>query len=255
MFGSGGDEAGLCLIGDTLYYSCFFGYSARIRRGLSGPEGITAALDPVTGQVIWLTTQYYIHGGCTISGKNGRLYLGGYNPVKISGELNLEARSGNITDRDTGRRLYTRVWSLDARDGSLIWESDPLLGASHVVTLGDRFLFTHAQYKNGYLLNKDSGRILTALTKGYRCTRFTFLEPYLLGSNMDVINLSDEENIELVSSGPPLDIAGCIGSIVSNGRMFYTSAGAGMQACQVYGAEAESLNSSWNITPYSEAFP
>lgn len=146
-----------------------------------------------------------------------------------------------MTDEETGRRLYTRVWCLNARDGSLIWESDPLLGAIHVITIGDRFLFTHAQYKNGYLIDKDTGKVLTALTKGYRCTRFTFSGPYLLGTNMDVIDLSDEDDIGPVSSGPPLDIAGCVGPVVSNGRMFYTSAGAGMQACQVCGAEATSI--------------
>jgi outer membrane protein assembly factor BamB len=241
MFGSGGDEAGLCLMDGTLYYSCFFGHSARIRRGLPGPEGITAAIDPITGQVIWLTTKYYVHGGCTISGKDGRLYLGGYNPVGISRELHLKTGGGNIIDEETGRRLYTRIWCLDARDGSLVWESEPLLGAIHVITIGDKFLFTHAQYKNGYLINKNTGKVLTTLTEGYRCTRFTVSSPYLLGTNMDVINLSDVDEIVPVSSGPPLDIAGCIGPIVSNGRMFYTSAGAGMQACQVCGVEATSI--------------
>jgi outer membrane protein assembly factor BamB len=63
MFGSGGDEAGICLMDNTIYYSCFFGFNAIIRKGLWGPEGITAAIDPVTGQIIWSTTKYYIHSG------------------------------------------------------------------------------------------------------------------------------------------------------------------------------------------------
>ena len=51
------------------------------RTGLPGPKGLTAALDPETGKILWLTTDHSIHGGCTISGRDGRLYLGGYNPV------------------------------------------------------------------------------------------------------------------------------------------------------------------------------
>jgi outer membrane protein assembly factor BamB len=255
MFGSGGDEAGLCLMGDTLYYSCFFGYSPGIRRGLLGPAGITAAIDPTTGQVIWLTTKYYIHGGCTISGKNGCLYLGGYNPVGLSRELRMKSGGGRMIDEDTGKTLHTRVWCLDAKDGSLIWESDPLLGAIHVITIDDKFLFTHAQYRNGYLLDKDTGKILKVVSKGYKCTRFNLSKPYLLGTNMDVIDLSDIDNIQLISTGPPLDIAGCIGPVVSNGRMFYTSAGAGMQACQVYGKQAASITSLWKNTSFEAAAP
>ena len=69
-----------------LYYSTFFGYEAerRRRRGIpAGINGLTAALDPATGNVLWLTTEYYVTAGCTLSAKDGRLYLGGYNqPVR-----------------------------------------------------------------------------------------------------------------------------------------------------------------------------
>ena len=36
---------------------------------------MTAALDPATGHVTWCTTDYSTQGGCTISGKDGRLYV------------------------------------------------------------------------------------------------------------------------------------------------------------------------------------
>jgi len=157
-FGSGGDDAGVCLMDGTLYYSCYFGYSAKTKRGLPSAKGLTAALDPVTGRVIWLTTRYFIHGGCTISGENGRLYLGGYNKLE---------------------RGQSLVWCVDAQHGSLIWKSDPVRGAIQVVTIGPRFLFVHAQYRNGFLIDKDTGKILTTLTKGYKCTRFTLSEPPL----------------------------------------------------------------------------
>jgi hypothetical protein len=141
--------------------------------------------------------------------------LGGYNPV--DGDVN-------------------RVWCLDARDGSLIWQSDPVEGAIHVITVGDRFLFTHAQYKNSYLLDKDTGGLLSTLAKGYRCTRFTLSEPYLIGSNMDLYDLSAENR--LISSGPAVDVLQCVGAFVSNGQIFYTTNGGGLQLSLAYGAEA-----------------
>ena len=231
-FGSGGDDAGACLMDGTLYYSCYFGHSAKSRRGLPGAKGLTAAIKPETGQVIWLTTRYFIHGGCTISGENGRLYLGGYNKLEGGDSL---------------------VWCVDARDGSMIWKSEPVREAIQVVTIGPRFLFVHAQYRNGFLLNKNTGKIITTLTPGYKCTRFTFSEPYLLGSNMDVHDLSNVDNIKLVSSGPRLDPSECIGTVVSNGRIFYTCHGGGLQACQVYGTETASIAAPWQHTSYREA--
>lgn len=231
-FGSGGDDAGICLMDGTLYYSCYFGYSAESKRGLPSAKGLTAAVKPETGQVIWLTTRHFVHGGCTICGEDRHLYLGGYN--KLEG--------GN-----------SFVWCIDARDGSLIWKSEPVREAIHVVTIGPEFLFVHAQYRNGFLLDKNTGRILTTLTQGYKCTRFTFSEPYLLASNMDVHDLSDINDIELISSGPRLDPSECVGAVVSNGRIFYTCHGGGLQACQVCGTEAASATTAWPNVSYGAA--
>jgi hypothetical protein len=131
------------------------------------------------------------------------------------------------------------VWCLDAKDGSLIWQSDPLSEAIHVPTIGPALVFIQAQYKNGYLLDKETGKILATLTPGYKCSRFTMAGSHLLGPAMDVIDLSNPASIKLVSSGPRLDPSECIGACVSNGRLFYTGHGAGLQACQVYGPEAD----------------
>ncbi|MBM3333164.1 PQQ-binding-like beta-propeller repeat protein [Candidatus Sumerlaeota bacterium] len=205
-YGSGGDDAGMCLMDGTLYYSCYFGNKA--------PPGITAAIEPSSGRVLWQTTKYAVHAGCTVSGKDGRLYLGGYNAVEDK---------------------INRVWCLDARDGSLIWKSDPVAAAIHVITIGEKFLFTHAQYKNSYLLDKETGKIISTLNKGYNCTRFTLSEPYLLGPNLEVFDLNKGA---LISSGPQIDVLECIGSIASNGRIFFTTNGGGMQASVAYGTEA-----------------
>ncbi len=233
-YGFGGDDAGLCLMDGTLYYSCFFGY---LRKGTSGSRraaGITAAMDPATGRVLWSTTEHAVHSGCTISAKDGRLYMGGYSRV----------------DDKTNR-----VWCLSAKDGSLIWQSDPVDRAIHVITVGDRFLFTHAQYDNGYLIDKQTGKILRTLTKGYKCTRFTLSEPCLLGANMDVYDLSDPGNIKLLSTGPAVDPSQCLGAIVSGGRLFYTSHGSGLQMSQVYGAEAASPAAPWKTTTRPQRDP
>ncbi len=232
-------QAGLCLMDGTLYYSCFFGY---LRKGTSGSRsaaGITAAMDPAVlpgeeGRVLWSTTEHAVHSGCTISAKDGRLYMGGYSRV----------------DDKTNR-----VWCLSAKDGSLIWQSDPVDRAIHVITVGDRFLFTHAQYNNGYLIDKQTGKILHTLTKGYKCTRFTLSEPYLLGANMDVYDLSDPADIKLLSTGPAVDPSQCLGAIVSSGRIFYTSHGSGLQISQVYGAEAASPAAPWKTTPRPQRDP
>ena len=219
-FGAGGDDAGLCLMDGRLYYSCYFGGK--------GPAGVTAAMEPETGRVIWSTARYAVHAGCTISGKDGRLYLGGYNPVEDK---------------------TNRVWCLDARDGSLIWKSEPVSRAIHVVTVGERLLFTHSQYEHGYLIDKDSGKILSTLVPGYRCTRFTLSEPYLLGPNLSLFDLARDG--QLAHCGPAVDVMECIGAIASNGRIFYTTNGGGLQACLVCGEEAKASSPAWQAQPDS----
>ncbi|MCU0918631.1 MAG: PQQ-binding-like beta-propeller repeat protein, partial [Planctomycetes bacterium] len=77
--GQGGNDTGLCLMDGTLYYSTFFGYAAKNKDGKPKAQGLTAALDPRTGRVIWQTTAHYVTAGCTVSGQDGRLYLGGFN--------------------------------------------------------------------------------------------------------------------------------------------------------------------------------
>ena len=118
-----------------------------------------------------------------------------------------------------------------------MWQSEPLSRAIHVVTIGERFLFTHSQYRNAFLLDKAAGKIEATLMKGYRCTRFTISEPYLLGSNMDIYDTSN--GVKLVSSGPAVDVLQCIGAFASNGRVYYTTNGGGMQLSMRCGAEAQ----------------
>jgi outer membrane protein assembly factor BamB len=224
-FGRGGNDVGLCLMDGTLYYSTFFGYAAKAKDGKPKSQGFTAAIEPRTGRMIWQTTRYYVTAGCTMSGENGRLYLGGYN----------------IPVADTKTR---HVWCLHAKDGSLIWQSEPVAKAVNVVTVGRRFLFAHGSSGcPSYLIDKGTGKILTTFDMKYACTRFTLSEPYLVGCNLDLLDTT--KGVQLVSSGPSLEPRECVGAAVSNGRIFYTAQSSGMQACEVYGPEATQIRASW----------
>ncbi|MBN2314709.1 MAG: PQQ-binding-like beta-propeller repeat protein, partial [Sedimentisphaerales bacterium] len=219
QFGSGGNDSGLCLTDDTIYYSTFFGYASRTKAGRPKSKGLTAAIDPATGQVIWLTTKYYVTAGCTISTENGRLYLGGYNPP----------------DEETNDRY---VFCLNAESGSLVWRSEPVGKAVNVVTIGSDFVFVHGSTgQPSHVIDKKTGKLRSTFDKKYACTRFTFSEPYLLGPNVDMIDITNDNKV--ISSGPCIDARECVGAIVSNGRIFYTSQANGLQVSKVYGSEAK----------------
>ncbi|MBL7188552.1 MAG: PQQ-binding-like beta-propeller repeat protein [Phycisphaerae bacterium] len=219
QFGSGGNDAGVCLMDGTLYYSTFFGYAPARKDGQPKARGLTAAIEPATGQVIWLTTKYYVTAGCTVSADNGRLYLGGYNPP---------------TEQTENRHVYC----LDAESGSLLWRSDPVGKAVNVVTIGWDSVFVHGSTgQPSHVIDKDTGKLRSTFDKKYACTRFSLSEPYILGPNMDMIDISAGN--KMVSSGPCIDARECVGAVVSNGRVFYTSQANGLQVSQVYGQEAE----------------
>ncbi|MBM3858925.1 MAG: hypothetical protein FJ395_04660 [Verrucomicrobia bacterium] len=216
-YGTGGNNCGLCLMDDTLYYSTFFGYAAP-------RKGLTASLDPMTGQVRWFSTNHYVTAGCTVSGRDGRLYLGGYN------------RPNELT-----KDRY--VHCLDARDGSLLWKSEPVRSAVNVVSIGERFLFSNASGGDGHVFDRATGKILSRFNFKYACTRFSMSEPYLLGANMDLIDLANGN--QLVSTGPALESRECVGGIISNGRLFYTAQANGLQMSQVGAEEARHWTPPW----------
>jgi outer membrane protein assembly factor BamB len=220
-YGRGGNDCGICLYDGKLYYSTFFGYAAsqRARRGLP-PEnnGLTACLDPATGEVIWLTTDYFVTAKCTVTARDGRIYLGGHNRAS----------------EDTNDRF---VWCLDARDGSLIWQSDPVTSALNVITVGEQFIFSNALRGRGNVFDRQTGKVVGGVDHNYACCRFTMSGPYVLGANMDMIDLS--AGGKLVSTGPAIDSRECLGPIISNGRMFYISQASGLIVSQTYGAEAQ----------------
>ena len=62
---------------------------------------------------------------------------------------------------------------------------------------------------------------------------------------MDIIDVSKEG--ELVSTGPCVDSRECVGSTVSNGRLFYTSQASGLQVSLVAGEEAKRTRSPWEV--------
>ena len=187
-------------------------------------NGLTACLNPQTGEVLWLTTQYYVTSKCTLSARDGRIYIGGNNRAK----------------EGTNDRF---VWCLDATDGSLVWQSDPVTSALNVVTVGKKFIFSNALRGKGNVFDRQSGKVVSSIGHNYACCRFTLSEPYVLGANMDMIDLSD--NGKLVSTGPAIDSRECLGAVVSNGRIFYTSQASGFVVSQTYGPDSQTLPAIW----------
>jgi outer membrane protein assembly factor BamB len=226
-YGSGGNDCGLAMMDGKLYYSTFFGYQAdkRRRRGIEGGvNGITAAMDPATGKVDWLTTKYHVTAGCTVTAKDGRIYLGGYNPA-------------NETTKDR------YIMCLNAKDASVVWRSDPVPSAVNVVTVGEKFIFSNAIRAQCHVFDKDTGKITYRFDLDYNCARFTFSEPFLMGPNMDMLDLTNGH--KLVATGPAVDSRECLGSAVSNGRIFYISQASGLEMSAVCGEDAKRLKAVW----------
>ncbi len=226
-YGRGGNDCGICLYDGKFYYSVFFGYAAgqRARRGLPAENnGLTVCLEPSTGEVIWKTTDYYVTSKCTLSARDGQIYIGGYNRAK----------------EGTDDRF---VWRLNSKDGTLSWKSDPITSALNVVSVGEQFIFSNALRGKGNVFDQRTGQVINSIGHNYACCRFTLSEPYVLGANMDMIDLSADG--KLVSTGPAIDSRECLGAVVSNGRIFYMSQASGFVVSQTYGEEAARLPAAW----------
>lgn len=229
--GRGGNDCGICLLDGKLFYSVFFGYDqkARIRRGLpAGNNGLTVCLDPLNGHEYWSTQEYYVTSKCTLSGRDGKIYIGGFN----------RARSGT-DDR--------YVWCLDASSGKLVWKSDPVTSALNVVTVGNQHVFSNALRGKGNVFDRNSGKVVAQIGHNYACCRFTLSEPFVLGANMDMIDLANSG--KLVSTGPAIDSRECLGAVVSNGRVFYFSQASGFVVSQTFGQDAKNLPPIWEQRP------
>lgn len=227
-YGRGGNDCGICLLDGKLFYSVFFGFDAdqRKRRGLPvDNNGLTARLDPATGNVEWLTTKFYVTAKCTLSARDGRLYIGGYNPADLS----------------TKERF---VWCLDAATGDLVWKSAPVTSALNVVTVGSQFIFSNALRGRGNVFDRATGQVVGGVDHNYACCRFTMSGSYVLGANMDMIDLA--AGGKLVSTGPAIDSRECLGAVVSNGRIFYTSQASGFVVSQTYGDDSARLPPVWD---------
>lgn len=226
-FGRGGNDCGICVLDGKLYYSVFFGYASdeKRRRGLPVEHnGLTCCIDPATGRILWQTSAYYVTSKCTLSARDGRLYIGGYNRA----------------EQGTDDRF---VWCLDANSGKLIWKSDAVTSALNVVSVGEKFIFSNALRGKGNVFDRDTGKVTFSILTNYACCRFTMSEPYVLGANMDMIDLSQDG--KLVSTGPAIDSRECLGAVVSNGRIFYTSQASGFVVSQTFGPESANLPPAW----------
>ena len=118
-----------------------------------------------------------------------------------------------------------------------------MTSALNVVTVGPKHIFSNALRGKGNVFDRSSGKVVEQIGHNYACCRFTLSEPYVLGANMDMIDLSDQG--KLVSTGPAIDSRECLGAVVSNGRIFYASQASGFVVSQTFGQEAEALPPIW----------
>ena len=156
-YGRGGNDCGICILDGKLYYSVYFGYDTeqKRRRGLPVENnGFTACMDPASGRVVWLTTNYHVTSKCTLSARDGRIYLGGFAAA-----------------RQTAKDRF--VWCLDAKDGSLVWQSDPVTSALNVVSVGKEYVFSNALRGVGNVYDRDTGKVVGTVGHNYACCRFT----------------------------------------------------------------------------------
>ena len=161
---------------------------------------------------------------CRLSARDGRIYIGGFNRA----------------NEKTKDRF---VWCLNSKDGSLVWKSDPVTSALNVVSVGERFIFSNALRGKGNVFDRNTGKVVGSIGHNYACCRFTLSEPYVLGANMDMIDLSNRG--KLVSTGPAIDSRECLGAVVSNGRIFYMAQASGFVVSQTYGAASKKLPAVW----------
>jgi hypothetical protein len=120
----------------------------------------------------------------------------------------------------------------------------------NVVTVGEQFVFSNALRGKGNVFDRSTGKVTSSIGHNYACCRFTLSEPYVLGANMDMIDLSNDG--KLVSTGPAIDSRECLGAVVSNGRIFYMSQASGLVVSQTYGQEAKAVPPVWKQVPEIE---
>ena len=192
-----------------LYYSCYFGNK--------NPPGVTAAIDPASGKVLWKNTHYAVHGGCTISASERPALSGRIQRCRRQDEPHLvPRRQGRFASLEKRSRRLGDPRRHDRR-------REPL-HAPPISTRHDARPLKRPQ-------DRATSRKATTARASAMCGK------YLLGSNMDVIDTADGNR--LVSSGPAVDVILCTGAHVSNGRLYFTANGGGLQLSMAYGEEAK----------------
>ena len=85
--------------------------------GFLGTNGITASLNPETGDVNWLSKDHFVTAGCTVTAKDGRLYLGGFNRARDGVEDRFVALQSCVAgDRRPVGVALVRLVRLEQRD-------------------------------------------------------------------------------------------------------------------------------------------
>lgn len=118
-----GVAGGACVLDGVMYFSC---------GGTWGKaSGATIAVEPASGNILWTSTDYHVHGYGRPAGRDGLLYLGG----------------------QSGAPMYC----ISAKDGKLKWEADKI-SYSHHPALGEDYFVVRGYGGHGVVRNLATGK-------------------------------------------------------------------------------------------------
>ena len=185
---------GGCLLDGTLFYTT----------ALKGKKGITVALNPESGEVIWKSTTHYGESG-HVSGKDGRLYMGG------------------------GYSRRMPVTCLSARDGSLIWKG-PMVALRRAAAIGKDCLILRYYGGTGVVLSLKDGKYVTRGGRrlhvggpAHACAPVRIALPDIsLGITAGGLRVHDLSSGRLLWTSRAFAPRTCAGPSISNGRIFVT---------------------------------
>jgi outer membrane protein assembly factor BamB len=201
--GGGEGMGGGCLLDGKLFFT------RGIRRKNKEKAGLTVALDPKTGRVVWESTEYYGVSGFP-TGKDGRIYVGG----------------------STGGGFGGPLWCLSAKDGSVIWRGGGSFSQSPAIA-ADCYI-TRYWGGHGWLYSLEDGKPLGRKVGGptHACGPVRVVLPRLaLGLTAGALVAHDLETGKMLWQSRGFAPRTCSSPAIANGRIFVNPQVIGVLFC------------------------
>ncbi|MFH0982059.1 MAG: PQQ-binding-like beta-propeller repeat protein [Planctomycetota bacterium] len=181
---------GGCLLDGKLFYTWAF----------KGKGGMTVALDPKSGAILWKTNERYGQSG-QVAGKDGRLYLGGYSDPPQC---------------------------LSAKDGSSIWKAAQSVGLRRAPALGKDCVILRSYGGSGAVLSMADGKPVIRNGKAFwvggpthSCGQVSVVLPNLaFGITAGGLRVHHLDTGELLWQSRGFSPRACTPPTVANGRIF-----------------------------------